>query len=577
MKTSIGLCGATGKTPELQIGQVKTVDYTQKASVEITGTRENPILNFNIPKGKDGAKLIVKEYFNGDITIINSISELHEETSDAYGKNVLSENAMIEFINNNKTELNSRIEKENKIEKIKKYRYLLSTFKAHNDSDQNSRLELLLSNDGVKWDKLQINAPNLTIRDPFIYQKDGVYYVFATNLITDTEFKYFKTTNLIDYEVISYPYTGLNNYVDKWAPSIFEDNNDLYMTISLSDDGSVPHLRQYYSKLDENFLPISWKEFKIKNTLNIYDGHIFKDNGKYFLYYKKSDDNKKGVEISVCDTIDGTFTPLGIIETDDLKEAPFITSINGVPRLYLDTYEGDGGVTYKDMQYDLGYNKPIITKGKYKHCHVLDLTGKNPYNGFTNKLSFIELTDLNDTIIPNYQNRSFSPNTLNTPDKLQRDDNYGKVTLYSTGGNHFMQELKTLNNKTFKRCYVNGWSNWVEELSDFNYYTKTHIPSMLIGGYTKIEVVYSGNKKIVNINGYFNDVDTSKGSVQKGFDIPSDLRPSSNFTIITVNAQNWDDKTPFVEFKGTECNLLLQVGSVTKKGDYISFNTTYII
>ena len=78
--------------------------------------------------------------------------------------------------------------------------------------------------------------------------------------------------------------------------------------------------------------------------------------------------------------------------------------------------------------------------GKYKHCHVLDLTGKNPYNGFTNKLSFIELTDLNDTIIPNYQNRSFSPNTLNTPDKLQRDDNYGKVTLYSTGGNHFMPE-----------------------------------------------------------------------------------------------------------------------------------------
>ena len=76
MKTSIGLCGATGKTPELQIGQVKTVEHTQKASVEITGTRENPVLNFNIPKGKDGAKLILKEKLLGNIEIVNDINEI---------------------------------------------------------------------------------------------------------------------------------------------------------------------------------------------------------------------------------------------------------------------------------------------------------------------------------------------------------------------------------------------------------------------------------------------------------------------------------------------------------------------
>ena len=111
MKTSIGLCGATGKTPELQIGQVKTVDYTQKASVEITGTRENPILNFNIPKGKDGAKLIVREYFNGDIQILNNLNELPEDTnSDSYGKTVMSVNGikqLLEKINDVLTKANA--------------------------------------------------------------------------------------------------------------------------------------------------------------------------------------------------------------------------------------------------------------------------------------------------------------------------------------------------------------------------------------------------------------------------------------------------------------------------------------
>ena len=111
MKTSIGLCGATGKTPEITIGQVKTVDYTQKASVEITGTRENPILNFNIPKGKDGAKLIVREYFNGDIQILNNLNELPEDTnSDSYGKTVMSVNGikqLLEKINDVLTKANA--------------------------------------------------------------------------------------------------------------------------------------------------------------------------------------------------------------------------------------------------------------------------------------------------------------------------------------------------------------------------------------------------------------------------------------------------------------------------------------
>ena len=98
MKTSMGLCGATGKTPNIEVGYVKQVNYNDKAKVIITGTRENPILNFEIPKGKDGAKLIIKEYFNGDITVLNNLRDLPQEVSDEHNKTVMSVNGIKELL-----------------------------------------------------------------------------------------------------------------------------------------------------------------------------------------------------------------------------------------------------------------------------------------------------------------------------------------------------------------------------------------------------------------------------------------------------------------------------------------------
>ena len=98
MKTSMGLCGATGKTPNIEVGYVKQVNYNDKAKVIITGTRENPILNFEIPKGKDGAKLIIKEYFNGDITVLNNLRDLPLEVSEEHNKTVMSVNGIKELL-----------------------------------------------------------------------------------------------------------------------------------------------------------------------------------------------------------------------------------------------------------------------------------------------------------------------------------------------------------------------------------------------------------------------------------------------------------------------------------------------
>lgn len=58
-----GLTGATGKdgspgvdgiTPELSIGTVTTLSAGSNATATITGTKEKPLLNLGIPKGRDG-------------------------------------------------------------------------------------------------------------------------------------------------------------------------------------------------------------------------------------------------------------------------------------------------------------------------------------------------------------------------------------------------------------------------------------------------------------------------------------------------------------------------------------------
>lgn len=41
-------------TPNIKVGSVEVVDTDEETDVSITGTRNNPIMNFKLPKGKDG-------------------------------------------------------------------------------------------------------------------------------------------------------------------------------------------------------------------------------------------------------------------------------------------------------------------------------------------------------------------------------------------------------------------------------------------------------------------------------------------------------------------------------------------
>lgn len=51
-----GPAGTTGATPNIQIGDVTTLQPDQQATASITGTPENPLLNLGIPQGQSGGE-----------------------------------------------------------------------------------------------------------------------------------------------------------------------------------------------------------------------------------------------------------------------------------------------------------------------------------------------------------------------------------------------------------------------------------------------------------------------------------------------------------------------------------------
>jgi hypothetical protein len=71
-----GAKGDTGATPNLQIGTVTTLDSGSSATVSITGTTENPLLNLGIPKGDTGGAIV--ETWE-ELTISNTTLTLTEK------------------------------------------------------------------------------------------------------------------------------------------------------------------------------------------------------------------------------------------------------------------------------------------------------------------------------------------------------------------------------------------------------------------------------------------------------------------------------------------------------------------
>ena len=58
---AMGIRGETGLTPNIKIGEVKTLEAGSQAKVTRSGSNEEPVFNFELPKGDKGDDYVLTE------------------------------------------------------------------------------------------------------------------------------------------------------------------------------------------------------------------------------------------------------------------------------------------------------------------------------------------------------------------------------------------------------------------------------------------------------------------------------------------------------------------------------------
>lgn len=65
--------GVDGITPDIEIGEVKTLQHGEKATVINSGTKEKPIFDFGLPQGEKGKDMFLgMEIIDGDLYILSN-------------------------------------------------------------------------------------------------------------------------------------------------------------------------------------------------------------------------------------------------------------------------------------------------------------------------------------------------------------------------------------------------------------------------------------------------------------------------------------------------------------------------
>ncbi|WP_446456331.1 glycoside hydrolase family 43 protein [Tuanshanicoccus lijuaniae] len=134
------------------------------------------------------------------------------------------------------------------------------------------------------------------IGDPFVIKTNNKYYMYATSE-PNFGFRVWSSTNLVDWmdEGIALDHRDFEKkwaLRDFWAPEVFEKDGAYYMTYSArAYNGS---LRIAIAKSESPLGPFVDVNSDLINEKGSYiDGHIFEDEGRYYLYYVK--DNYENV------------------------------------------------------------------------------------------------------------------------------------------------------------------------------------------------------------------------------------------------------------------------------------------
>ncbi|WP_156166940.1 hypothetical protein [Levilactobacillus koreensis] len=248
--------------------------------------------------------------------------------------------------------------------KLKNYRYIGASFQVLNTGlgrhEQNynrlanemDRMRLLLSNDGIHWDRLAVNYPNIAVRDPNIIKiGDRWWIIYTAGLMWTTDFQKW-------HQVIN---AGLNpngQFQKVWAPEIYRAADGTYHVVSAnSTDGMTFQLYSYGFSPQTGVITDPQPVNVAGDFPNLIDPHIVYRQGIYELWAK---DEQRHQLVRAVSADGMTFTgtqPVALpIRSGEVPEGPTELDHGKQHLLYFDLYDqhetfyGVQAVVLKDDQ-----------------------------------------------------------------------------------------------------------------------------------------------------------------------------------------------------------------------------------
>lgn len=249
-------------------------------------------------------------------------------------------------------------------------------------------IHFVTSLDGQNWSEFNKGVHITGVRDPqLIYNpNNNTFYLSATKSGTGYNFVIYTST---DFENWTLHNIDLGFNTACWAPELFLDGENLYLTISVGELGAMKiHLLECTDIDNLTFDNDSTLPLNIEDVI---DASLIKYNGVYYLTVK---DNTTAKQIIYLSTNLLTFSVINndVLGMDVECEGGQLLNINGRWYFYGDTWYNYGlyGYMQTDDITNFGYLIPNGLSG-LRHGSVLYLTDRNAINTVT------DVSDYNTT------------------------------------------------------------------------------------------------------------------------------------------------------------------------------------
>ncbi|MBB6462348.1 glycoside hydrolase family 43 protein [Flammeovirga kamogawensis] len=282
--------------------------------------------------------------------------------------------------------------------------YLFTYFTGNKITDE--KVHFALSTDGYTFTALNNNSAVLNskkisktggVRDPHILRgENGVFYMALTDMVsskgwdTNRGLILLKSKDLINWSssAIHFParFKNQENLKSVWAPqTIYDKESGKYIIYWSSKYGTKEEVL-YYAFVNSDFTDLEGYPtplFIPKNKAHCIDGDIIIKDDLYYLFYKTSNENGKGIKVATATSLTANKWkeyPNFLQKTDKQVEGSGIFKRNNSTDYILmyDLFQ-DHGYEFcksKDLLNFVPTEKKVKLNFSPRHGTILPITGK---------------------------------------------------------------------------------------------------------------------------------------------------------------------------------------------------------